>query len=96
MYYKITTVNGIEAKHKKDPEESCKGLFEDWLSTNNGAGAGPKTWVTLLKAIGKVKKLSKAREEILKELTQFSSGTSGLLNIPYMIKHNINVKGAAF
>ncbi|XP_065900602.1 uncharacterized protein [Dysidea avara] len=70
LYYKITTVNGIEAKHKKDPEESCKGLFEDWLSTNNGERAGPKTWATLLGAIEKVKKLAKARKEILKEVAQ--------------------------
>ena len=68
LYYKIPIVKGIEVKHKQDPEESCKGLFEDWLSTNNGAHAGPKTWATLLGAIEKVHKLAKAREEILQEL----------------------------
>jgi len=63
LKYKTSTINGIEAKSHKDPEESCKTLFEDWLSTDNGTG--PKTWVTLLDALKRIKKLAKAREEII-------------------------------
>jgi len=44
--------------------------LEDWLSTDNGARAGPQTWSTLLNAIGKVKKLKKSKDEILQELAK--------------------------
>ena len=68
LKYKTSTLNGIEAKSQKDPEESCKTLFEDWLSTDNGTG--PKTWVTLLDALKRVKKLAKAREEIIGKVAE--------------------------
>ena len=70
LKYEIATINGIEEKNHKDPEGSCKTLFEDWLSTDNGISAGPKTWSTLLGAIKRVNKLAKAREEIIQKVAE--------------------------
>ena len=67
LWYKIVAVDKIEA-NSQDPKKQCQDFFQDWLQTNNGGRAGPKTWETLLNAIKKVKQLTRAREEIITEL----------------------------
>ncbi|XP_065900600.1 uncharacterized protein [Dysidea avara] len=69
LRYKLECVDAIEAKYQ-DPKKQCQELFVDWLKTDHGARAGPKTWATLLDAINQVEELTKAREEIQKELAK--------------------------
>ena len=66
--YNISTVKQIQSKCKEDPEKSCKELFEDWLSTDNGIK--PKTWQTLMDKLKEVDKLHSATEKITKKLNQ--------------------------
>jgi len=68
LRYKNHTVYSIQTKHSGDQKKCCKHLLEDWLTTNHGQNAGPKTWSTLLKALKEIEDLTAAREEILKLL----------------------------
>ena len=70
LCYKITEVQDIRAKYKNS-KKCCQILFEDWLSTDNGAG--PKTWSTLLDKLSKVKDLIAARNEIMNELEKLAN-----------------------
>ena len=54
LWYDISTVKRIRNNHNGDAKECCKELFEDWLSTSNGAV--PKIWETLLGRLIEVKK----------------------------------------
>jgi len=65
LHYKKYTLDDIE---NKDRDRACTVFFENWLSTDNGKSAGPKTWSTLLDAIKEIKDLTSVREEILKDL----------------------------
>jgi len=67
LWYKIAAVDKIEA-NSQDPKKQCQDFFQDWLQTNNGGQAGPKTWETLLNAIKKLEELTRAREKIMTEL----------------------------
>ena len=69
LCYKITEVQDIRAKYKNS-KKCCQILFEDWLSTDNGAG--PKTWSTLLDKLSKVKDLIAARNEIMNKLEKLA------------------------
>lgn len=51
LHYKLYTADAIQDKFKG---RACMRFFEDWLSTDHGASAGPKTWLTLLNAIKEV------------------------------------------
>ena len=65
LCYKICEVKAIRTDNKNS-KKCCQELFEDWLSTNHGAG--PKTWSTLLDKLDEVKDLTAARNEIMSEL----------------------------
>lgn len=69
--YEIDHVKSIERKHNNDPEECCKELLADWLTTDNGAS--PKVWSTLLEKLKKVIDLAAAREEIIKEVEKITN-----------------------
>ena len=56
--YDLVTITPIKEKHYDDPKRCCREFFIDWLTTNNGAKAGPKTWSTLLDALKKVDEIS--------------------------------------
>ena len=58
LRYEISTVNGIIQKGREDPRKCCEEFFKDWLTTNNGAKAGPKVWSTLLDALKEVDTIS--------------------------------------
>ena len=66
LHYDIPTVDGIEAKHNKDPKKCCQELFKHWLNTNSRVG--PKTWETLLKQLKEVPELTASLEKITKQL----------------------------
>jgi len=68
LRYGVSTIKGIESKHNSDPKNCCRELFEDWLTTDNGKKAGPKTWSTLLRALGEVDELAAAKQQIVKDL----------------------------
>ena len=68
LRYKISEVQGIQAKHKDDPKRCCRELFINWLSTDHGVG--PKTWSTLLEKLKEVGDLVAATDEIEKELEE--------------------------
>ena len=67
LQYTIPTVKLIRSKHK-DPRKCCKELFEDWLTTDNGAK--PKTWQTLLNKLKEIQELYAATETITEKLMQ--------------------------
>ena len=50
------------------PEECCKKLFKNWLTTSHGPV--PKTYQTLLNHVRKVDKLAAVSETIKKELIE--------------------------
>jgi len=51
-----------------DLKDSCRKLFEDWLSTSRGPT--PKTWKTLLGKIRDVDEISSVTDEIEETLLQ--------------------------
>ena len=69
--YEISTVKQIRNKHKENPTKCCKELFEDWLTTNNGAK--PKIWQTLLNKLKEVEELTSITEGIIEKLIQMDS-----------------------
>ena len=54
LRYDFAIIRAIKAKEGDDPKKCCREFFRDWLTTNNGAKAGPKAWSTLLDALKKV------------------------------------------
>ena len=55
LCYDISTVKQIRSRHNENPTRCCKELFEDWLSTSNGAT--PKIWQTLLDKLKELKEV---------------------------------------
>ena len=74
LSYKIPEVKAIEAKHKENPKNCCKELFEDWLSTDHGDD--PKTWSTLIEKLKDVEELVAARNAIVNELEKLADSNS--------------------
>ena len=70
LRYQIPTVKAIKAKWNNNPKKCCKELFEDWLSTDHGAG--PKTWSTLLDKLKEVEDLAAATNDITNELRKLT------------------------
>ena len=70
LRYQIATVESIKSRNYQDSQRCCKELFRDWLTTKNGAAAGPKIWLTLLDKLRNVGELAAAREDIKKELVK--------------------------
>ena len=68
LHYKVSTVKSINSNHSGNPTQCCRELFEDWLSTSNGAT--PKTWRTLLYSLKEIEELAAATKEIIEELIQ--------------------------
>ena len=68
LQYEIPTVKHIRNKHKENPKKCCKELFEDWLTTDNGAK--PKIWQTLLDKCKEIEDLQSITDDIIKKLNQ--------------------------
>ena len=66
LEFSIPAVKIISKKFPNDPECCCVELFEQWLSSDEGAQ--PKIWSTLLESLKCIKHLRAATEEIEKEL----------------------------
>ena len=52
----------------QNPKKCCQQLFEDWLSSSNGAS--PKTYSTLLSKLCEVEELAGVIEDIVKEVVK--------------------------
>ena len=68
LRYKIAAVKSIKDKNREDPKKCCRGLLQDWLTSDNGIS--PKTWSTLLNALKQVNELTSATQEIEEELSK--------------------------
>ena len=66
LRYDLATIKAIRENNREDPKKCCREFFEDWLTTNNGAKAGPKVWSTLLDTLKKVDEIS---DDIIKDIT---------------------------
>ena len=63
-----------KTKERDDPKQCCQEFFTDWLTTNHGAGAGPKTWSTLLDVLKTIDDIAAdIIEDITKEVQQLMS-----------------------
>ena len=58
LRYDLAIIKSIKTKEGRDPKMYCREFFKDWLMTNNGAKAGPKTWSRLLGALKRVDAIS--------------------------------------
>ena len=65
LYYDLATIKAIKQMGRDNVKQCCREFFKDWLTTNNGAKAGPKVWSTLLDALKKVDEIS---SEITKDI----------------------------
>ena len=52
--YDLATIESIKEKGREKPKKCCEELFKDWLRTDHGASAGPKTWSTLLDVLKEI------------------------------------------
>ena len=71
LRYDIPTIQAIKNKEHEDPKKCCREFFKDWLTTKNGARAGPKVWSTLFDALKAVDEISTdTAEAIIAEVNQ--------------------------
>ena len=71
LHYDLSIIKDIEVRGGGNPKKCCRELLKDWLMTNNGAKAGPKTWSTLLNALKKIDEIpSDIIEDIIAKVTQ--------------------------
>ena len=59
----------IKIQNRENPEECCRAFLRDWLDTDNGINAGPKTWSTLFNIIKEYTSIaSEIREDMIKQV----------------------------
>ena len=49
--YDNAIIANIKKQNRENSEECCREFLRDWLGTDNGIKAGPKTWSTLFDII---------------------------------------------
>lgn len=71
LRYDLATIKAIKEKKREDPKKCCEEFFKDWLTTDNGANAGPKVWSTLFRILKEVNEISaEITEDIIVKVTQ--------------------------
>ena len=71
LRYDLSTIYAIRMYNRAYPKQCCRELFKDWLTTNNGAKAGPKVWSTLLDTLKQVDEISADTiEDIIEKVKQ--------------------------
>ena len=71
LRYDLESIQAI--KEHRDPKTCCREFFIDWLTTNNGARAGPKVWSTLLNILREIDEIStETVEEITAKVKQLN------------------------
>ena len=58
LRYDLPTISTIKTRGNEDPKKCCRELLKDWLTTKNGAKAGPKVWSTLLDALKEIDEIA--------------------------------------
>ena len=67
LEFTIPSIKIIRKKCRDDPEECCRTLLEEWISTDQGVT--PKNWTTLLSVLKQIEGLTRACDKIKKELS---------------------------
>ena len=72
LYYDLAVIADINKKKGSEgSKQCCREFFKDWLTSKNGANAGPKVWLTLINALKEVDEISiDIIEDIVKEVIQ--------------------------
>ena len=71
MRYDLAVIRSIKENGGDNPKKCCEEFFMNWLTTNNGAEAGPKTWLTLLDVLKEIDDIADdIKEDISKEVLQ--------------------------
>ena len=71
LRYELSIIKAIKDKERGDPMKCCREFFKDWLTTKNGAKAGPKVWSTLLNALKEVGQIADdITEAVITEVKQ--------------------------
>ena len=72
LYYDLAVITDINKKKGSEgSKQCCREFFKDWLTSKNGANAGPKVWLTLINALKEVDDISiDIVEDIVKEVIQ--------------------------
>ena len=65
LRYDLATIAAIKQMGRENLKQCCREFFKDWLTTKNGAKAGPKVWSTLLDTLKEVDEIS---SEITKDI----------------------------
>ena len=74
LRYDLEIIQAIEVKKQGDPKACCREFFINWLTTNNGAKAGPKIWSTLLNILKEVDEIpTDAVDEIIAKVKQLNN-----------------------
>ena len=74
FYYDLATIQSIKQNGRQTPRTCCEEFFTDWLSTEHGAKAGPKTWSTLLDVLKEIDDIAAdIKEDITKEVLQLKN-----------------------
>ena len=61
----------IKLQNRENPEECCREFLRDWLVTDNGIKAGPKTWSTLFDIIKEYTSIGRdIREEMITQVKE--------------------------
>ena len=72
--YDLATIQSIKQNGRQNPKTCCEEFFTDWLSTEHGAKAGPKTWSTLLDVLKQIDDIAAdIKEDITKEVLQLKN-----------------------
>ena len=67
MRYDLAIIRSITEKGRDDPKKCCEEFFMNWLTTDSGAGVGPKTWSTLLDVLEQIDDIA---ADIKKDVTK--------------------------
>ena len=70
FYYDIPIITAIKETNQNDPRKCCPQFFKDWLTTKNGAEAGPKEWSTLFDRLKEVDISTDIIEEMIAKVKQ--------------------------
>ena len=74
LRYDLEIIEAIELKKQGDPKTCCREFFRNWLTTNNGAKAGPKQWSTLMNILKEVDEIpTDAVDEIIAKVKQLDN-----------------------
>lgn len=69
LRYDLSIISAIKSRGNENPKKCCREFLKDWLTTKNGAKAGPKVWSTLLDALKEIDEIADdITENIIKKV----------------------------